>query len=138
MSGVNKVTLLGHLGKDPEMKTITGDVQVATFSLATTETYVKAGKKTEQTEWHTIVAWRNLATVADKFLKKGSQVYVEGKIKSRSYDDKGVKKYFTEIIAENVVLLGKKDKLEANSDKRIAAAVQDEAGKYLTVEDMPF
>ena len=138
MSGVNKVTLLGHLGKDPEMKTLTGDVKVANFSLATTEIHVKDGKKTEHTEWHNIVAWRNLASVSEKYLKKGTQVYLEGKIKSRTFEDKGVKKIFTEIIADNMVLFGKKDKDSMEASKRAVETVEDAPGKYLHIEDMPF
>jgi single-strand DNA-binding protein len=110
MAGVNKVILVGNLGKDPEVRYLEGGTAVANFSLATTESYKdKQGNRIEQTEWHNIVVWRGLAEVAEKYLKKGSQVYVEGKLRTRSYDDKdGVKRYSTEIIADNMTMLGGK------------------------------
>jgi len=111
MSGVNKVILVGHLGKDPEIRHLEGNTSVATFTLATTESYTnKQGQKVDQTEWHNIVAWRGLADIAAKYLQKGKQVYIEGKIRSRSYDDKdGIKRYVTEIVADNITLLGRKE-----------------------------
>ena len=110
MAGVNKVILVGNLGKDPEVRYLEGGTAVANFSLATTESYKdKQGNRIEQTEWHNIVVWRGLAEVAEKYLKKGSQVYVEGKLRNRSYDDKdGVKRYSTEIVADNMTMLGGK------------------------------
>lgn len=115
MSSVNKVILIGRLGKDPELKYIADNVPVARFSLATSETYKdKTGNKVENTEWHNIVAWRSQAEFAEKFLKKGKLIYIEGKIKSRSWDDKdGVKRYTTEIIVDNFMIL---DKIERNGD----------------------
>jgi len=111
MASVNKVILVGNLGKDPEIRYTNGSVPVASFSLATTEYYKdKNGNRQEITEWHNIVAWRNLAELAEKYLKKGKQVYVEGKIRTRNWDDKdGNKRYTTEVIADNFVLLGKKE-----------------------------
>jgi single-strand DNA-binding protein len=111
MRGLNKVTLIGNLGKDPEINTIDGNVSVAKFSLATTEAYKDStGSQQADTEWHTIVAWRGLADMAKKYLKKGSTIYVAGKIKSRSYDDKeGIKRTVTEIIAEEIIMLDKKE-----------------------------
>ena len=109
MSGINKVILVGHLGKDPEVRHLEGNVTVASFPLATSETYNKDGRKIEQTEWHNIVMWRGLADVAAKYLQKGKLVYIEGKIRTRSFEDKeGFKKYTTEIIAENFTMLGRK------------------------------
>ena len=109
MSGINKVILVGHLGKDPEIRYLDGGVSVASFPLATTETFNKDGRKVEQTEWHNIVLWRSLADVAAKFLQKGKLVYIEGKLRTRSFEDKeGIKKYTTEIVAENFTLLGRK------------------------------
>jgi single-strand DNA-binding protein len=107
---VNKVILLGNLGKDPEVRSLEGGAKVAKFPLATTESYKdKSGNKIEQTEWHNIVMWRGLAEVAEKYLRKGSQVYVEGRIRSRSWDDKeGNKRYITEIIADNMSMVGGK------------------------------
>ena len=109
MSGINKVILVGHLGKDPEVRYLEGGVSVASFPLATTETFNKDGRKVEQTEWHNIVLWRSLADVAAKYLQKGKLVYIEGKLRTRSFEDKeGVKKYTTEIVAENFTMLGRK------------------------------
>jgi single-strand DNA-binding protein len=110
MAGVNKVILVGNVGKDPEVRSIEGGAKVAKFSLATSETYKRPdGTKVENTEWHNIVMWRGLADVAERFVRKGSQIYIEGKIKSRSYDDKeGIKRYSFDIIADNMTLLGRK------------------------------
>ena len=110
MAGVNKVILVGNVGKDPEVRSIEGGAKVAKFSLATSETYKRPdGTKVETTEWHNIVMWRGLADIAERFVRKGSQIYIEGKIKSRSYDDKeGIKRYSFEIIADNMTLLGRR------------------------------
>ena len=109
MSGINKVILVGHLGKDPEVRHLDGGVTVASFTLATSETYNKDGKKIEQTEWHNIVMWRSLADIASKYLQKGKLVYIEGKLRTRSFEDKeGHKKYTTEVVAENFTMLGRK------------------------------
>jgi single-strand DNA-binding protein len=113
MSGINKVILVGHLGKDPEVRHLEGGVSVASFPLATSETYNKDGRKIEQTEWHNIVMWRGLADVASKYLQKGKLVYIEGKLRTRSFEDKeGIKKYTTEIVAENFTMLGRKSDFE--------------------------
>ena len=113
MSGINKVILVGHLGKDPEVRYLEGGVSVTSFPLATSENYNKDGRKVEQTEWHNIVMWRGLADVAAKFLQKGKLVYIEGKLRTRSFEDKeGVKKYTTEVVAENFTLLGRKSDFE--------------------------
>lgn len=110
MSGINKVILVGNLGKDPEVRHLEGNVSVAKFSLATTEFYKnKDGNRVETTEWHNIVMWRGLADSAEKILKKGSLVYIEGKIRTRNYDDKdGHKRYITEIVADTMTLLTRK------------------------------
>jgi len=114
---VNKVVLVGNVGKDPETRYLDKDTAVTRFSLATSESYrTKEGERITNTEWHNIVLWRGLAIVAEKYVKKGSQLYIEGKIKSRSYDDKdGVKRYVTEIVADNMVLLGKRTDDESAS-----------------------
>ena len=118
MSGINKVILVGHLGKDPEVRYLEGGVSVASFPLATTETFNKDGRKIEQTEWHNIVLWRSLADVAAKFLQKGKLVYIEGKLRTRSFEDKeGVKKYTTEIVAENFTMLGRKTDFDGDMPK---------------------
>src|SRR5471030_629033 len=119
MSGINKVILVGHLGKDPEVRYLEGGVSVASFPLATTETFNKDGKKVEQTEWHNIVLWRSLADVAGKFLQKGKLVYIEGKLRTRSFEDKeGIKKYTTERVAENFTMLGRKTDFESEPSKQ--------------------
>jgi len=107
MAGINKVILVGNLGRDPEIRSLENGVTVAKFPLATSETYKnRNGEKVETTEWHNIVMWRGLAEIAEKYLKKGSRVYIEGKIRTRSYDDKdGNKKYITEIEADNMLML---------------------------------
>lgn len=113
MSGINKVILVGHLGKDPELRHLPDDVAVISFPLATTEFITKAGTRTEHTEWHNVVLWRGLAEAASRLLKKGKLVYIEGKCHTRSYDDKeGIKRYTTEVIADNFVLLGRNSDFE--------------------------
>ncbi len=111
MKGLNKITLIGNLGKDPEVQTLAGNIKVAKFSLATTETYRDdKGQTHALTEWHSIVLWRGLADLAEKYLHKGSTVYLEGKNRTRSYDDKqGIKRYVTEIIGDHMLLLDKKE-----------------------------
>lgn len=106
---VNKAILVGHVGQDPEVRYLEGGTCVANFSLATSETYKnKNGEKITNTEWHKIVVYRRLAEVVEKWVKKGSHLYIEGKIKTRTYDDKdGNKRYITEIYAENLQMLGK-------------------------------
>ena len=108
MSGLNKIMLIGRLGKDPEVRYSNGGDPVATFSLATSENWTdKRGEKQERTEWHNIVAWRRLAEICQQYLKKGSKVYIEGRIETRSWDDAstGQKKYMTEIIADQMIML---------------------------------
>ena len=139
MRGVNKVILIGNLGKDPEIQFLEGNIAVAKFSLATTETFKdRSGKSISQTEWHTIVLWRGLAELAQKFLHKSSQVYVEGRLKTRSWEDKdGNKKFATEIIADNLIMLDKKSDTAngAEEDEEdIVVPPTDEAGN----ERLPF
>ncbi|MFT6815877.1 MAG: single-strand DNA-binding protein [Sphingobacteriales bacterium] len=119
MSSVNKVILVGHLGKDPEVRYINEDTAVANFTMATSETYKdKTGQKQEKTEWHNIVVWRGLAQVAEKYLKKGKLIYVEGKLRNRSYDDKdGIKRYITEIVADNFTMLGSREGGDTQGNK---------------------
>jgi single-strand DNA-binding protein len=108
MSGVNKVILVGRLGADPEVKTITGGNNVARLSLATSENWTdREGQKQERTEWHRVVVWGKLAELCGKYLSKGRQVYVEGRLQTRSWEDQqGQKKYSTEIVASTVQFLG--------------------------------
>ncbi|MEO7121126.1 MAG: single-stranded DNA-binding protein [Ginsengibacter sp.] len=110
MRGVNRVVLIGNLGKDPEIQYLEGNIPVAKFLLATTETYKdKAGKLISQTEWHNVVLWRGLAELAQKYLNKSSLVYVEGRLKTRYWEDREHnKKTITEIIADNLIMLDKR------------------------------
>ncbi len=106
---VNKVILVGNVGKDPEIQHISADVAVAKFTLATSESYKdKNGERVTNTEWHNIVAWRGLAKIVEQYVRKGAQIYVEGKITNRSYEKDGQTRYFTEIIANDFKLLGKR------------------------------
>jgi len=106
---VNKVILVGNLGKDPELRYTPSGAAVATFSLATTNPF-KDREGNRQTEWHNIVAWRQLAEICGKYLHKGKQVYIEGRIQTRSYDDRdGNKRYITEIVAEQMQMLGSRE-----------------------------
>ena len=121
MSGINKVILIGHLGKNPEARSLEGGVSVVSFPLATSETFNKDGRKVEQTEWHNIVMWRGLADMAAKILQKGKLVYIEGKLRTRSFEDKdGIKKYTTEVVAENFTMLGRKTDFENDQVPRQA------------------
>ncbi len=107
MSGVNKVIIVGRLGNDPEMKAVGQGATVTRLSVATSENWVdKGGQKQERTEWHRIVVWGKLAEICGKYLAKGRQVYVEGKLQTRSWEDNGQKKYSTEIVASTVQFLG--------------------------------
>ncbi len=125
---VNKVILVGNVGKDPDVRYLDENTAVCKFPLATSEVYKnRNGEKVEQTEWHNIVLWRGLAQVAEKYVKKGSQLYIEGRIRSRSYDDKeGVKRYFTEIVGDNMQMLGKRQD-DSSADDYSAPAPQSQA-----------
>jgi single-strand DNA-binding protein len=123
---INKVILLGNVGKDPEVRYLDNDVAVANFPLATSERAFKTrdGQEVpERTEWHNIVAWRGLAKIAESYIKKGSQIYVEGKLRTRSYEQDGIKKWTTEIFADNIQLLGRKadNPASAGQDNSYAA-----------------
>lgn len=145
MSGINKVILVGHLGKDPEVRHLDGGVTVASFPLATSESFNKDGKKVEQTEWHNIVMWRGLADIASKYLQKGKLVYIEGKLRTRSFEDKeGHKKYTTEIVAENFTMLGRKSDFENgnnNSGDNNQSSRQEDKADFADDnpdDDLPF
>ena len=141
MAGVNKVILVGNLGKDPEVRYLDSGVAVASFSLATTESYKnKEGERVSQTEWHNIVFWRGLAEVAEKYLKKGDSIYVEGKIRTRKWEDKeGNSRYSTEIIADNMTMLGgkpaSKDTLVDTSEP---SSPIDKKEELDSTDDLPF
>lgn len=108
MSGVNKVILLGRLGKDPEARTLENGAMVVNFTIATSEVYKDkvTGERKEITDWHNIVMWRGLAELASKYLHKGDQVYIEGKMRTRSWEKEGVTRYTTEVIADNMSFIG--------------------------------
>lgn len=150
---VNKVILLGNLGKDPEVKYTPSGLPVAKFSLATGERYKdKDGQWQERTEWHNIVAWQRLAEIVGEYVKKGSKLYIEGRIQTRSWDDKqtGEKKYRTEIVANDLVLLGGRGEAQEHGEARAsrpAAASYDQRpaqhddmaqSAEITDEDIPF
>lgn len=124
---INKAIIIGHVGQDPEVR-YTGNVdngtKVATIRVATTERYKgKDGKLNELTEWHSVVCWRQLADVVEKYVKKGTQIYVEGRIQSRSWeDDKGGKHYAVDIIANQLQLLGKREQSQPAADPYVAGA----------------
>ena len=124
MSGVNKVILIGNLGKDPEVRYLDNGVAVANMSIATTENYKnKDGDRVSQTEWHDVVLWRGLAEIAEKYLKKGSSVYIEGKIRTNKWVDKDENtRYKTEILADKLNMLGR----SVNSDDNNTPSTEDD------------
>ncbi|MGB8359173.1 MAG: single-stranded DNA-binding protein [Bacteroidales bacterium] len=126
----NKVILVGNVGKDPEIRRFENNIK-ASFSLATSETYTpKGGDKVTQTEWHNIVAWRRLAEIAENYIRKGSQILVEGKLRYRSYDDRdGNKKYIVEVEADTIQLLGRKPDGQGQQSSS-GQATQNNGGSY--------
>ena len=118
MAGVNKVILIGNLGKDPEVQTFDNGIKKATFSLATTEKFKnKEGVLAEETEWHKVVVWRKLAEIAEAYLRKGSLLFVEGRLRTHSWDDKdGNKRYTTEVIADTFTMLGPRKDQSGNGE----------------------
>ena len=139
---VNKAILVGNVGKDPEVRYFEKDVAVAHFTMATTERAITLANGTqvpERTEWHNIVAWRGLATLAEKYIRKGAQIYVEGKIQTRSYEKDGIKRYTTEINAETIQLLGKKPETSGEvSTSTAAAPPADMQAPPPAEDDLPF
>jgi len=130
---INKVILVGNVGKDPEVRYLDSGVAVANFPFATSETYKnKQGEKVTNTEWHNIVMWRGLAEIVEKYVNKGSQLYIEGKIRTRSYDDRdGIKRYMTEIIGDNMQMLGRKSdrsNIPPPSEENVPVAKSDIKG----------
>lgn len=113
MRGINKVILIGNTGRDPEYKVLQEGMAVAKIALATTESYrLKNGELQTKTEWHSVIAWRGLATFVHQYVHKGSLLYIEGKLRNRSYEDKeGQKRYITEIVADQVLLMDKREKV---------------------------
>ena len=131
MAGVNKVILVGNLGSDPEVRTIESGAKVANFSIATSERFKdKNGNPVERTEWHNIVLWRGLAEIAEKYLKKGSQVFIEGKLRTRSWDDQnGNKRYTTEVLGDNMTLLGRPDGGSSSSNSASSSPTQNQVNE---------
>ncbi len=141
MSGINRVTLVGRLGKDPEVKTFEGAVKKASFTIATSEYYKdKAGNKVEKTEWHNIICWRKLADIAEQYLSKGKLIYLEGKLRTRSWEDGGTKRYITEIEATTFSILTPKQEEKATEVKLASPAIgtvpEPEVPDFL--DDLPF
>ncbi len=136
MRGVNRVMLIGNLGKDPDLQHLEGNISVAKFPLATTETFKdKGGRLNSQTEWHTIVLWRGLADLAHKYLHKGSLIYVEGRLRTRSWEDKeGLKKFATEIVGDNLIML---DKRNEGGAYHAGAAAHTDSGETFNTDDAP-
>jgi single-strand DNA-binding protein len=131
MSGVNKAILVGHLGADPEMRHTQSGTAVATFRVATTERYNdRSGERQERTEWHRVVTWAKLAEICNTYLKKGKQVYIEGRIQTRQWEDQsGATRYTTEIVANNMVMLGRAgDSADGSSQQYSQEPVGQESG----------
>ena len=141
MAGVNKVILVGNLGKDPEIRHLDNGVAVANFSLATTESYTnKQGERVNQTEWHNVVLWRGLADIAEKYLKKGNSVYIEGKIITRKWEDKdGNVRYSTDIVADKMTMLGsKQESASIAQPKNNQQTNSSNSSEQLNNDDLPF
>lgn len=142
---INKAILVGHVGNDPEVRHLEGGTPVANFRLATSETYNnRNGERVTQTEWHSIVVWRGLAEVVEKYVKKGSQLYIEGRIRTRAWDDRdGNKRYTTEIVCDNLQMLGKRSdspgEQNYESNAQQAQSTSSEASATPEPEDdLPF
>ena len=131
MSGVNKVIVLGRLGQDPEMRVTQSNQQVCTLSVATSEAWNKDGKKEERTEWHRVVLWGKQAELAAKYLKKGRNVYIEGRLQTRSWDDaSGQKRYSTEIIANQMVFVDGGGNRADSDDNAPSYGSPEQSGGY--------
>lgn len=139
---LNKVMLIGNLGKDPEVRYTAGGKAVANFSLATNETWQdKEGKSQQRTEWHKVVAWGKLGEICGEYLSKGKQVYIEGRIQTKEWDDKdGNKRYTTEIVAQDMIMLGGRDEGagERSGDRGKGRPSADEPPDYGPEDDIPF
>lgn len=145
MSGVNKVILVGRLGKDPEVRNLENGATVANFTMATSESYKDktTGEKKEVTEWHNIVLWRGLAEIAAKYLHKGDMIYVEGKLRTRSWEKEGVTRYTTEVIGDNMTMLSTRRDGGGGQEYRPSApassgASGDRSVPENTSDDLPF
>jgi single-strand DNA-binding protein len=139
MASVNKVILIGNLGGDPELRYTAGGMAMARFNIATKESWTKDGNKEERTEWHRIVAWGKLGEICGEYLAKGKQVYIEGRIQTRSWEDKdGNKRYTTEIVAQTMQMLGPAGD-KAGPDREFAGGgPKGDAGGGFPEDDIPF
>ena len=137
MRGVNRVMLIGNLGRDPELQYLEGNIAVAKFPLATTETFKdKNGNLVSQTEWHTVVLWRGLAELAQKYLHKGSLVFIEGRLRTRNWEDKDkVRRFSTEVVGDNLVML---DKRKENGEYHAASADGQQDAAPVNAPDISF
>jgi single-strand DNA-binding protein len=139
---VNKVILIGNVGKDPEIKYVKDDLPYARFSLATSESYKNnKGEKVTNTEWHNIVVWRGLAKIVEAYVKKGSKLYIEGKITYREYEQEGQKKYFTEIVAREMNMLDSKESgsnIEKAHEVKPTVISEPAPDEFDDVDDLPF
>ena len=150
MSGVNKVIIVGRLGKDPEVRHLESGAAVANFPVATSEVYKdrNTGERREQTEWHNVVLWRGLADIAEKYLNKGDMVYIEGKLRTRSWEKDGVTRYTTEIVGDNMTMLSPKGSSDNNGGSTAtvgtAAPMQTQSSPAADIaaddesDDLPF
>lgn len=147
MSGVNKVILVGRLGKDPEVRNLENGAVVANFTLATSESYKDktTGEKKEITEWHNVVLWRGLAEISQRYLHKGDMVYIEGKLRTRSWEKEGVTRYTTEVIGDNMTMLSTKGSGSGQSGSSYAPAEVSSTENYKAsapvdsnADDLPF
>ena len=146
MSGVNKVILVGRLGKEPEVRNLENGAVVANFSIATSEVFKDktTGERRETTEWHNIVLWRGLAEIAQKYLHKGDMVYVEGKLKTRSWEKDGVTRYTTEIIGDNMTMLSGKSGGGSSGGAEYSSSEKGNGGNFgggappSGADDLPF
>jgi single-strand DNA-binding protein len=147
MSGVNKVILVGRLGKDPEVRNLENGATVANFTVATSESYKDktTGEKKEITEWHNIVLWRGLAEISQKYLHKGDMVYIEGKLRTRSWEKEGVTRYTTEVVADNMTMLSTKGSGSGASSSAYASAESNSSDSFRahapvdnSTDDLPF
>lgn len=141
---VNKVILIGNVGADPEVRFLEGGTAVANIRLATTETFNRNGEKSEQTEWHNIVLWRGLAEIAEKYVKKGMKLYIEGRLRTRQWEDKDhIKRYTTEIYADNMQMLSRVDSGNSNDANAITKvsttkAPVEKVDPDIQDDDLPF
>jgi single-strand DNA-binding protein len=142
MRGVNRVMLIGNLGKDPDVQFLEGNIGVAKFPLATTETFKdRSGKLVSQTEWHTVVLWRGLAELAQKYLHKSSLVYIEGRLRTRNWEDKdGHRRSATEVVGDNLIMLDKR--MEGSAPGSGDSGMEGMGGSDITMgdpsESLPF